>query len=79
MVDYYDQLLVAIIAVIAAGAAASLHPSIELHQGLAGGSLVSTVFLYELLFRNPPVDPTRTTTAAAAVGAGWLLTLVLTL
>ncbi|MEF8887111.1 MAG: hypothetical protein V5A30_04830 [Haloarculaceae archaeon] len=75
MVDYYDQLLVAIVAALVAGAAASLHPAIALNQGLAGGSLLSTVFLYEILFRNPPVEPTRaTSTASVIVGVGWLLT-----
>ena len=80
MVDYYDRVLIAIMAVILAGAAASLHPSIALYQGLAGGSLLSTGFLYEILFRNPPVEPTRSTAAAsAAVGLGWLLTGVVAL
>ncbi|MEF8789527.1 MAG: hypothetical protein V5A61_05330 [Haloarculaceae archaeon] len=80
MLDYYDQLLVAIAAVMVAGAAVSIHPSIAIYQGLAGGSLVSTVFLYEVLFRNPPTEPTASTTAASvAVGVGWLLTIVLSL
>jgi hypothetical protein len=80
MVDYYDHVLVAIGAVLLAGAAVSLHPSVALHEGLAGGSLTSTLFLYELLFRNPPTEPTHSTTAAAiAVGVGWVLTVVLVL
>lgn len=78
MADYYDRFLIAIAAVMIGGAAVSLHPSITLHQGLAGGSLVATVFLYEITFRNPPVEPTRSTTAASVVvGFGWALTVVL--
>lgn len=80
MLDYYDQILLAIAAVMIAGAATSLHPLIEFHQGLAAGSLVATLFLYEILFRNPPTEPTTSTTAASAVvGISWLLTLVLSL
>lgn len=78
MVSYYDQLLVAIAAAILAGAASGLHPAVAPHVGLAGGSLVSTVFLYEALFRNPPTRPTQSTSAASAVVVvGWLSTIVL--
>lgn len=80
MLDYYDQFLVATAAVMLAGAAASISPSVALYQGLAGGSLVSTFLLYEVLFRNPPTEPTTSTTAASVVvGVGWLLTVVLSL
>ncbi|SDY24185.1 hypothetical protein SAMN04487946_10967 [Halobellus clavatus] len=80
MIDYYDLVLLAIAAVMIAGAAMSLHPLVALHQGLAAGSLVATLFLYDVLFRNPPTEPTTSTTAAsAAVGVSWLLTLILSL
>ena len=80
MFDYYDRFLIAIAAVMVAGAAASIHPAVALYQGLAGGSLVSTLFLYEILFRNPPTEPsTSTTVASVVVGVGWLLTVVLSL
>lgn len=46
--------------------------------GLAGGSLVSTILLYEIVVRKPPVGPTRsTTTASVTVGVGWLLAIAL--
>ncbi|MFO8114523.1 MAG: hypothetical protein R6U01_04035 [Halorubrum sp.] len=78
MVSYYDWLLAAIAAATVVGAATSVHPAVAIHQGLAGGSLVSTLILYEILFRNPPTEPTRSPTAASvAVGVGWLLTVVL--
>ena len=80
MFDYYDRFLIAIAMMMLAGAVASIHPSIALYQGLAGGSLVSSLFLYEILFRNPPTEPTKATTAASViVGVGWLFTIVLSL
>jgi hypothetical protein len=78
MLNYYDQILIAIAAVMIAGVVASVHPLIEIDQGLAGGSLVATLFLYEILFRNPPTEPTTSATAASVVvGISWLLTLIL--
>jgi hypothetical protein len=80
MLDYYDQILVAIAVVMLAGVAASLSTSLALYEGLAGVSLISTFLLYEILFRNPPTDPTTsTTTASVVVGVGWLLTVALSL
>ena len=78
MASYYDWLLAAIAAAMIVGAATSAHPAVALHQGLGGGSFVSTLVLYEILFRNPPTEPTRSPTAASVVvGVGWLLTAVL--
>jgi hypothetical protein len=78
MVSYYDKLLFAIAAVMLAGSAISIHPSVAFHQGLAGGCLASTFFLYEALFRHPPTEPTHSTTVASVVvAAGWLVTIVL--
>lgn len=80
MVDYYDLILIAISAALVAGGAVSLVLPIGFYQGLAAGSLISTLLLFEVLFRNPPTEPTPSTTAASVVvGVGWLLTLVLAL
>jgi len=80
MTYYYDKMLIAILSAMVAGAVVGVHPAIALHYGLAGGSLVSTLVLYEIMFRNPPVEPTRsTTTASVVVGVGWVLTTVLAL
>jgi ABC-type Fe3+-siderophore transport system permease subunit len=80
MSDRYERALVFIPLVLALGAVASVHPRVALHQGLAAGSLASTVALYDMLFRNPPVDPTLAdATATAAVGVGWATTLLLAL
>jgi len=77
MVGYHDGLLVLIALAMLLGAVSSIHPMVAPAQGLAGGSLASTVVMYEALFRNPPTEPTRTATAApAVVGVGWLLTVV---
>jgi hypothetical protein len=78
--DYYDTVLAAILLLLVLGVTVSIHPAVAFHQGLAGGSLATTVLLYEVLFRNPPVEPTRSTTAASAlVGGGWILALLASL
>ncbi|MEF8783956.1 MAG: hypothetical protein V5A39_05105 [Haloarculaceae archaeon] len=78
MVDYYDKLLVAIPAVIVLGVVSTIHPAVAIYQGLVIGSLVATVVLFEMLFRNPPVEPTPADMGAVAIwGLGWLLTIVM--
>lgn len=80
MVGYYDKVLAALTAAIVAGGVASVHPSVELHQRLAGGSMVSTIFLYEILFRTPPAEPSSHPTAGTVlVGGSWALIVVLVL
>ncbi|QLD86102.1 hypothetical protein HWV23_10305 [Natronomonas halophila] len=77
MTDRYGRVLVVIPVVLALGAAASLDPRVELYQGLATASVISTVVLYDALFRNPPVKPTvQDATATAAVGIGWAATIL---
>lgn len=45
---------------------------------LAGGSAMSTLIMYEILFRKPPTEPTRSPTiASVVVGVGWLLSVAL--
>jgi len=80
MVSRYDKQLIAIAALLFAGAAVGLHPAVALQQGLAAGSAASTLVLYEALFRNPPTEPARhRNVALSIVGLGWLVTLVLAL
>lgn len=76
--DYYDWLVAAIPVIVALGAAASLHPSVALYQGLAAGSTGATVVVYEMLFRNPPVERTFVDRGAVALwGVVWMVSLVL--
>lgn len=73
MVTHRDLPLLAIPTLLALGAIASLHPAVAIHQGLAAASLVSTVVLYDALFRNPPVKATpRNVAATLVVTVGWL-------
>lgn len=77
MVDVYDAYLIAIAAVILAGGLTSVHPAVALYQGVGIGSLVATLFLVDVLFRNPPTDPARTAASPSAiVTVGWLVTLL---
>lgn len=75
--DYYDVHLVAIAAAVLAGGAATAHPSVATYEGLGAGSLVATILLFEILFRNPPTEPSRTRVPPSAIVAvGWLATLL---
>jgi hypothetical protein len=77
MVGYHDKLLIAIGAAIAIGGLASVHPAVAVYEGFGTGSLVATFFLFEVLFRNPPTEPTRSpATPSAVVTVGWLVTLL---
>lgn len=78
MLGYYERLLVAMAGSLLLGMTSSLHPVVELHQGAGAGALVATVFLYEALFRNPPLPPTDPRIAAgAAVWHGCFAIIVL--
>ena len=78
MVDYYDKLLAAVPAVLALGALAGLLGPLAFHQGLALGSLASSILLYEAILRNPPIEPTTAdVTASTITGLGWVLSLLL--
>jgi hypothetical protein len=46
--------------------------TVALYQGLAAGSLVVTGLLFELLFRNPPVERGSTQVGGTIAGVGWL-------
>lgn len=75
-IGYYEQLLAAMGASLVAGVAVSVHPAVAVYQGVAGGSLPATLFLYEALFRNPPTSPTAAQTAGVV---GWHLVLFVVL
>ena len=58
MVDYYDWVLAGIVGSVLLGLAASAIAGVGLRTGLFVGTLVSTVFLYDALVRNPPLSRT---------------------
>ncbi|WP_254768989.1 hypothetical protein [Salinilacihabitans rarus] len=65
-VDYYDRILWGIPACVLLGAALGLATSISFEAGLAAGSLAATAFVYEAIYRNPPI-PTTPRRAKVAV------------
>jgi hypothetical protein len=76
-VDLYDAYLIVIATVILAGGLTSVHPAVALYQGVGVGSLVATLFLVDVLFRNPPTDPSRSAASPSAiVTVGWLVTVL---
>ncbi|WP_049920171.1 hypothetical protein [Halobiforma nitratireducens] len=65
--EYYDKLLIAIVASLGLGMVIGLTSSVAFISGLAAGALFATVFVYEAMFRNPPLPPESTGARAAAV------------
>lgn len=65
--EYYDKLLVGMIAVLTGGAVVGLLTSVAVHVGVFFGAVASTPFLYTALFRNPPLPETEPAVKAAAV------------
>jgi hypothetical protein len=64
--------------VIGLGAVSSIHDggvrprTVALYQGLVAGSPVVTGLLFELFFRNPPVERGSTQVGGTIAGVGWL-------
>lgn len=65
--EYYDKLLLGIAGSLALGTAVGLATSVAFVTGLAGGAMLATVFVYEAMFRNPPLPTSSTAARAAAV------------
>jgi uncharacterized protein YneF (UPF0154 family) len=61
MADYYDWVLAGILGSVLAGVAASAVMGLGLRAGLFAGALVATLFLYDAMFRNPPLPRTDLT------------------
>lgn len=74
MSDNYTRVLVLIPVALLGGAAVSLHPAVALHYGLAAGSALATIALYDALYRNPPVP--RQDPWMASVTALWHVVLL---
>lgn len=67
MIDYYDGILVAIIGCVLGGLAVGLFTGIRFQSGLLAGTLVATLFLYDAIFRHPPLPRTDPTMVAMVV------------
>jgi len=67
MVDYYDAILVAIVGCILGGLALSLVTGIGVQAGVFAGTLVATLFVYDAIFRHPPLPPTEPVLAVPLV------------
>jgi len=67
MVEYYDAILVAIVGCVLGGLAVSLLTGIGTRAGLFAGTLVATVFVYDAIFRHPPLPPTEPVVAVPLV------------
>ena len=77
MIEYYGKLLLAIPLFFGLGVLASAHQAIALHHGLVAGSLLSTLVLFEAMYRNPPTEPTWANVAASiVVFSAWTITIV---
>ncbi|KPN29487.1 hypothetical protein SY89_00200 [Halolamina pelagica] len=73
--SYYDKVLAAIAASLAGGSLLGAATTYSYRAGLLVGALVATVFVYDAIFRNPPLpDGDARTTYAVVV---WHLFLVM--
>lgn len=57
--DYYDKTLVGIGGSILGGVIIGWLTSIVLQFGVLRGTVVETLFVYDVLFRNPPLPATH--------------------
>lgn len=77
MPDEYDLYLAAVLAVMVLGALSTTHPAIAAYEGMAGASLLATIILFEMIFRNPPAEPTsKVGVTVFIVGIGWGITVL---
>ncbi|MCU4973924.1 hypothetical protein OB955_14400 [Halobacteria archaeon AArc-m2/3/4] len=67
MVDYYDTILAAIAGSVLGGVLLASVTTLSLSVGLFLGSLVAIVFVYDAMFRNPPLPPMDPRIAASVV------------
>ncbi|ADD07266.1 uncharacterized protein Nmag_3724 (plasmid) [Natrialba magadii ATCC 43099] len=67
MLDYYDKILVGIAGSLLGGVLLSLATAIDSNTGVLLGALLATPFIYDAMFRNPPLPATDPKVAAAAI------------
>lgn len=74
MLDYYDRVLAGIAASLLGGLLLGVVTTIQLHTGLFLGALAATGFVYDAMFRNPPLPATDPRTVATVIV--WHVTLL---
>ena len=67
MLEYYDRILLGIAGSLLGGVLLAVLTSLALHVGIFAGTVVATVFVYDAMFRNPPLPATDPRVAAAAI------------
>lgn len=71
MLSYYDKIVGAIAVSLLGGLLLGILTSIAFHIGVFLGALTATVFMFDALFRNPPLpvgDPKVAATAIIWIG-----------
>ena len=66
MADYYDKILLAIVATIAAGWFLGAATPVPMEHARTASFLAATPFVWHALFENPPLPPDAARQAAAA-------------
>ena len=67
MISRYDKILIGIAASLLGGLVLGLVTTLQFHVGVFFGALVATVFVYDAMFRNPPLPATHPERALAAI------------
>ncbi|RQG95481.1 hypothetical protein [Natrarchaeobius chitinivorans] len=67
MVEHYDKVLAGIAGSLLGGVLLGLLTSVSFSAGLFAGTLVATLFVYDAMFRNPPLPPSDPRVAASAI------------
>lgn len=67
MVDRYDRIIGGIAASLAGGIGIGLFTALTFEAGLLLGALGSTYFVYDAMFRHPPLPSSDARVAAAGV------------
>ena len=67
MVEYYDWILLVIAVVLVSGFVVGLATTVPMEMAMAGSVLVATPFVYDAIFRNPPIPENDARRAVAAV------------
>ncbi|ELY58705.1 hypothetical protein [Natronolimnohabitans innermongolicus] len=67
MISYYDKILVGIAGCVLGGILLGVLTPIPFESGLFLGAITASVFVYDAMFRNPPLQTTDPRVAAAVI------------